>query len=88
MTLVAVLLMLTLLGGGEYFFEDCDDHAHDECTPDCGCIHCLSLTPAILAAAGLSNGLDAHQSAAASLQIGLPDEDWVGSIDHPPQAAS
>ena len=85
LTLMALVLAFALAGAGEYFYDDCDEHGAEECSADCGCVHCVSQMSAVQADAGRGDNFG-HPRVAQLASLTLPSEETCpGGIDRPPE---
>jgi hypothetical protein len=85
---VLSILIFALIGVGESFQDDCDDHGHQDCSSDCGCLLCGFAETAAFISMEADDLLDGPV-ASFTLALDLTSEDdWVLAIDHPPQRSA
>ena len=89
--IVAVAALLLALGtvcAAQHFHAQCDEHASEQCSPDCSCAYCISSLSAISFSGLAFNYCDGP---AQPLRLPLADnqeDSWVRSIDRPPRLHS
>jgi hypothetical protein len=64
---------------------ECEEHCDDDCSKDCGCVSCFPTTSAVQAAVPSSHYLAGPPTMVVPAKIISNEDDWVNSIDHPPQ---
>ena len=82
---VGLVLAFGFVAMGEYFYDDCDEHGAEECSTDCGCVHCVSSISAIQATYGTGGLFDHPRSADLPLSVLPQEESCPGGIDRPPE---